>query len=155
MARFPYRIVVDYEPTGRRYTARVPSLRVTATGSSPTRAVRAAQAAAAQGAARRDQLEGGPPAPGGDSGKFLLRVGAALHRRLAQLAAADGLSLNQETLLVIAAGVIALDPARPAPDVARTRAQRRLARDGVEITARARPARSKSPRARARTKGRR
>jgi len=105
---FGYRVVVEWSDEDRAFVARVPALPgCAAHGRTPEQATREA-VVAARGIvdvmrAHKDPI---PPADAisGHSGQLRLRLPRSLHQRLAQLAALDGVSLNQEMVALLAAG---------------------------------------------------
>jgi predicted RNase H-like HicB family nuclease len=108
-AVFGYRVVVQWSDEDRAFVARVPALPGCAahgrTAEQATRqAVVAARGIVDAMRAHRDPI---PPADAisGHSGQLRLRLPRSLHQRLAHLAALDGVSLNQEMVALLAAGV--------------------------------------------------
>ncbi len=99
---FRYRILVEWDERDGVYVARVPAIRAcSAHGDSPALAARNAQEAAlAMLAVLREDGDPAPPpdAAASYSGNIRLRLPATLHRRLGELAGAEGVSLN--TLMV-------------------------------------------------------
>ena len=108
MKPFRYRIVVEWSDEDEAFIARVPALPgCAAHGSTPEKATREA-ATAARGILESMRAHGDaiPPADvaADYSGQLRLRLPRSLHERLARLAAAEGVSLNQELLSLLAAG---------------------------------------------------
>jgi len=105
--RFPYRIVVEWSPEDEAYVARVPAFGPACAGDGPSPEAATRNAVSAATAMLEVLEEDGDPAPAPDvaagySGQFRVRLPRALHATLARLAAADGVSLNQEVLALLA-----------------------------------------------------
>jgi predicted RNase H-like HicB family nuclease len=116
---FRYRIVVEWSDEDVAFVARVPALPgCAAHGKTAEQATREATIAA------RGMLESlhahGEPVPPEDiaadfSGQLRLRLPRSLHERLARMASADGVSLNQELVALLAAGAGTRKAARRRP----------------------------------------
>ncbi|MGQ0570111.1 MAG: toxin-antitoxin system HicB family antitoxin, partial [Armatimonadota bacterium] len=108
MRPFRYRIVVEWSDEDGVFVARVPALPgCAAHGKTTDEAAREARRAAeAMLAVLRE--DGDPPPPEdittGYSGQIRLRLARSLHERLARLAAAEGVSLNQIMVTLLAEG---------------------------------------------------
>lgn len=105
MKTFPYRIVVEWSGEDGVFVARVPALPgCSAHGATPEAATREARRAAD---AMLDVLrEDHSPLPPSDaiadySGQLRLRLPRSLHEHLSRLAAAEGVSLNQELVSLL------------------------------------------------------
>jgi len=108
MTAFPYRIVVEWSEADRAYVARVPALPgCAAHGRSAEAAAREARRAAqAMLAVLREDGDTPPPADATAdySGQLRLQLPRSLHERLAGLADAEGVSLNQLLVVLLASG---------------------------------------------------
>jgi antitoxin HicB len=142
---FAYRIVVEWSPEDEAYVARVPALSgCAAHGQSAAEAAREAQVAG-EGIleAMADNRRGIPPpdAAPSYSGQLRLRLPRDLHRSLAQVAAANGVSLNQQlvTYLAMARGT------RPARQKAGKAAGRTVVRKRAPARARRGAGSTRSP----------
>jgi predicted RNase H-like HicB family nuclease len=108
---FPYRINVGWSAEDGAYVADVPALRsCSAHGDSVDEAVR--EVVAAAGSILEVLAEDGREPPPPDvrrlpSGRLLLRLPRSLHQGLIEIADADGVSLNQEIVALLAAAVAA------------------------------------------------
>lgn len=119
MNAFRYRIIVEWSNEDESFIARVPALHgCAAHGDSPDEATREAWTAAAGIlASLRDH---GDPVPPEDvasdfSGQLRLRLPSSLHERLTRLAAAEGVSLNQELVAILAEGCGSKAPGHATP----------------------------------------
>jgi predicted RNase H-like HicB family nuclease len=105
MQRFGYRVVVEWSNEDDAFVARVPAVGAYGHGDSAEDAVREAQIGAR---GILDSLRAhGRPLPPEDaapaySGRVLVRMPSALHSALADRADADGVSLNQEIVAMLA-----------------------------------------------------
>ena len=103
---FRYRIVVEWSAEDKCYLARVPALPGCAThGDTPEEATREALFAAK--GILESMKEHGDAVPPEDavadySGQLRLRLPRTLHEKLARLATAEGVSLNQELVTLLA-----------------------------------------------------
>jgi antitoxin HicB len=108
MTAFAYRIVVEWSEADRAFVARVPALPgCAAHGRSAEAAAREARRAAqAMLAVLREDGDTAPPADATAdySGQLRLRLPRSLHERLARLADAEGVSLNQLLVVLLATG---------------------------------------------------
>ena len=125
---FGYRVVVEWSDEDEAFIARVPAFAgCAAHGATADKATREALVAA-RGIIESMRAHGDklPPTDvtSGHSGQLRLRLPRSLHERLARLAALDGVSLNQELVALLAAGV----GARSAAISRRPRAYRRVSR---------------------------
>ena len=108
MKPFRYRIVVEWSDEDDAFVARVPALPACAAhGKTADAAAREARRAAE--AMLAVLLEDHSRAPPEDitadySGQLRLRIPRSLHERLARLATAEGVSLNQEMAVLLAEG---------------------------------------------------
>lgn len=108
MKAFRYRIVVEWSDEDRVFVARVPALPgCAAHGKTAEQATREARRAAE--AILAVLREDGDPPPPEDiaadySGQIRLRLARSLHERLARLATAEGVSLNQLMVTLLAEG---------------------------------------------------
>ena len=113
MRAFPYRIVVEWSGEDELFIARVPALPgCAAHGRTAEGAVREATVAARSILA--SLRAHGAPTPPEDvtadySGQVRLRLPRSLHARLARLASAEGVSLNQQLVALLAAGCAAAE----------------------------------------------
>lgn len=128
MKAFRYRIVVEWSDEDEVFVARVPSLPgCAAHGNTPEDAVREATSAASGIlASLRSHGDALPPedAIADYSGQLRLRIPRSLHERLARLAVAEGVSLNQELVTLLATGSGSTTRGRerkPRQQVAKTR----------------------------------
>lgn len=108
MKPFSYRIVVEWSDEDKAFIARVPALPgCAAHGRTADAAVREATVAA-RGILESLRAHGDPIPPedaaGDYSGQVRLRLPRSLHARLARLASAEGVSLNQEFVSLLAQG---------------------------------------------------
>ena len=132
MRPFRYRIVVEWSDEDRVFVARVPALPgCAAHGPTAEAAAREARRAAeAMLAVLRDDNDSPPPedATADYSGQLRVRLPRSLHERLSRLATAEGVSLNQEMVMLLAEGCgvreISRAPRRARPS-ARPRARAR------------------------------
>lgn len=108
MRPFRYRIVVEWSDEDRVFVARVPALPgCAAHGPTAEAAAREARrAAAAMLAVLREDNDPPPPedATADYSGQLRVRLPRSLHERLSRLATAEGVSLNQEMVMLLAEG---------------------------------------------------
>ena len=108
MAAFRYRIVTEWSDEDEAFVARVPALPgCAAHGSTSAAAAREAQIAAeAMLEVMRERGMALPPedATAAYSGQIRLRMPRSLHEHLARIAAAEGVSLNQLMLTLLAQG---------------------------------------------------
>jgi len=120
MKALKYRIVVEWSEEDGEFVGRVPSLPgCAAHGSTAAEAAREATVAA-QGIIESMRAHGDPLPPQDTgakfSGKLQLRLPRSLHEHLSRLATAEGVSLNQELLSLLAEGSgrreLALEPAK-------------------------------------------
>jgi len=108
MRPFRYRIVVEWSDEDRAFVARVPALPGCAahghTAEAAARGVR--RAAEAMLAVLREDNDPPPPedATADYSGQLRVRLPRSLHERLSRLATAEGVSLNQEMVMLLAEG---------------------------------------------------
>ena len=130
MKPFRYRILVEWSDEDSAFVARVPALPGCAThGKTADEATREARRAAE--AVLAVLHEDGDAAPPEDtsadySGQMRLRLPRSLHERLSQLATADGVSLNQfmVSLLALGAGMKGARLAEPSPPARGQRARK-------------------------------
>jgi predicted RNase H-like HicB family nuclease len=119
MKEFRYRILVEWSEDDRAFVARVPALPgCAAHGATPERAAaEARRAAEAMLAVLAEDGDAPPPADAvaDYSGQIRLRLPRSLHERLSRLATADGVSLNQEMVSLLAEGCGLRAMERPAP----------------------------------------
>jgi len=114
MTAFPYRILVEWSVADERFVARVAALNLAAHGDSAEEATREAEVAASLAL---EVLRGdGKAAPEADAtadyaGKVALRMSRSMHARVARLAQAEDVSINQLLVSMIAEG-LARSPAR-------------------------------------------
>jgi antitoxin HicB len=113
---FPYRIHIEWSPDDEVYVSRVPAFPgVAAHGATPEEAAHEARVATEGVIACMSDHGEKVPEPdliGSDfSGNIRLRLPKSLHRRLAERAAEEGISLNQIMLMMLSAGE-ALPPRR-------------------------------------------
>ena len=105
---FPYRIVVEWSQEDGCYVSRVPALPgCMAHGDSPEEAVKEAQVGAEGILEVMEETGRSIPPPDATatySGKLNVRMMPALHRELATIAAAQGVSLNHVINAVLARG---------------------------------------------------
>jgi predicted RNase H-like HicB family nuclease len=108
MRPFRYRIVVEWSDEDRAFVARVPALPgCAAHGHTAEAAARGARRAAeAMLAVLREDNDPPPPedATADYSGQLRVRLPRSLHERLSRLATAEGVSLNQEMVMLLAEG---------------------------------------------------
>ena len=108
MRPFRYRIVVEWSDEDRVFVARVPALSgCAAHGPTAEAAAREARRAAeAMLAVLRNDNDPPPPedATADYSGQLRVRLPRSLHERLSRLATAEGVSLNQEMVMLLAEG---------------------------------------------------
>lgn len=106
MKPFRYRIVLEWSDEDAAFVARVPALPgCAAHGKTAEEAVREARRAAeAMLAVLREDGDPLPPedATAGYSGQIRLRLPRSLHERLARLSTAEGVSLNQMMVTLLA-----------------------------------------------------
>lgn len=104
MQPFPYRIFVEWSAEDEAFIGRVPALGAMAHGDTAEDATREARMAA-EGmlVVLRNQKKAAPPpdVAGDFSGRVLLRLPRSLHEQIALRAEADGVSLNQELLVLL------------------------------------------------------
>ena len=116
MKPFRYRIVVEWSDEDAAFVARVPAFPACAAhGKTADAAARDARRAAEGMLAVLH--EDRSPVPAEDvtadfSGQLRLRIPRSLHERLARLATAEGVSLNQEMVLLLAQGCGMTEPKR-------------------------------------------
>lgn len=116
MKPFRYRIVLEWSDEDAAFLARVPALPgCAAHGKTAEEAAREARrAAGAMLAVLREDGDSLPPedASAGYSGQIRLRLPRSLHERLARLSTAEGVSLNQMmvTLLAERSGLSGVPP---------------------------------------------
>lgn len=109
MRPFAYRIFVEWSDADQAFVARVPAVGAAGHGDTAEDATRQARKAAE---AMLDVLrEERRPIPASDavadySGRVLLRLPRSLHEQLARRAEADGVSLNQELVALLAGSVL-------------------------------------------------
>lgn len=108
MKPFRYRIVVEWSDEDRAFVARVPAL-PGCLAHGKTAETAAHQARNAAEAMLEVLREDGRPLPaedatGGYSGQIRLRLPRSLHQRLDRLADAEGVSLNQLMVTLLAQG---------------------------------------------------
>lgn len=117
MKPFRYRIVVEWSDEDGAFVARVPAFPgCAAHGETPERATREATMAANGILESLQAHEGQIPAEdvaADYSGQLRLRLPTSLHERLTRLAAADGVSLNQELVTLLAQGCGGRPPSPP------------------------------------------
>jgi len=105
---FRYRIVVEWSDEDKSFVARVPALAgCAAHGNTADEAAREARRAAE--AILDVMREDGDPSPPEDvtadySGQMRIRLPRSLHERLSRLATAEGVSLNQVMVTLLAEG---------------------------------------------------
>lgn len=93
---FPYRFVVEWSEEDEAFVARVPALpNCAAHGDTADEAIREVQEAAQGMLAVLGAAAPPSDAVSSYSGKLQLRMPPSLHARLARLASAEGVSLNQ------------------------------------------------------------
>jgi len=103
-----YRLIVEWSDEDKAFVARVPALQgCAAHGESPEEATREARIAAE--GILTSMADHGDALPPEDvavdySGQLRLRLPSSLHERLSRLAAAEGVSLNQELVALLAEG---------------------------------------------------
>jgi antitoxin HicB len=109
MAAFPYRILVEWSDEDECFIARVPAVETLAThGDTPEEATREAMVAT------KLMLEAlaahGRPIPASDTaadfaGKVALRIPRSMHARVARIAGAEDVSINQLLVSLISEGL--------------------------------------------------
>jgi len=105
MKPFPYRVVVEWSAEDRVFVARVPALPGCAahgkTAASATQEV--IRAATGILSVLRKDGDAAPPSDATTdySGQFRVRLPRGLHEHLSRLAAAEGVSLNQELVTLL------------------------------------------------------
>lgn len=108
MKPFRYRLVVEWSDEDECFVARVPALPGCAAHGETAEEAAREGISAAEGILL-SMRQSGDPLPEEDasvnySGQLRLRLPTSLHERLARLAAADGVSLNQELVALLAEG---------------------------------------------------
>lgn len=108
MAAFPYRIFTEWSKDDECFVARVPALDVAADGETVEQATHEAVTASvlmldSLRAHARSIPE--PDATASYAGRIALRLPSSLHASVARLASADGVSVNQALVNLIAMGV--------------------------------------------------
>jgi predicted RNase H-like HicB family nuclease len=103
---FRYRIIVEWSDEDKAFVGRVPAFPFcSAHGGTPEEAAREATEAA-EGILESLKAHGEPTPPedvaADYSGQLRLRMPSSLHEKLSRLAAAEGVSLNQELVSVLA-----------------------------------------------------
>src|SRR4051812_10906224 len=126
-----YRIVIEWSAEDGAYVARVPALGPGIAADGPTPADAAREITQVAEAVIEDMRADGEPLPpedsrAGYSGKINLRMPRSLHEELDRLATAEGVSLNQEMLTLLARGA-GLKKAKPARSTRPTEKRRRAA----------------------------
>lgn len=107
---YPLNLTPIPDDEGGGYMVEFPDLPgCVADGETVDQAIIAARDAFVAWSAAEIEDKGGLPKPKTYSGQFLQRVPKSLHRRLAQRAAIEGVSLNQLSLTFIAEGVAKTD----------------------------------------------
>jgi predicted RNase H-like HicB family nuclease len=118
MTAFPYRILVEWSDADESFVARVPALNLATHGDSAEEATREAEVAA--GLALDVLREDGTAAPEPDAaadyaGKVALRMSRSMHARVARLAQAEDVSINQLLVSIIAEGLARSSGRSPTP----------------------------------------
>ena len=124
MAAFPYRILVEWSDSDECFVARVPALNVAAHGDSSAEAAREAEVAS--GLVLEVLVEDGKSTPESDAtadyaGKVALRMSRSMHARVARIAQAEDISINQLLVSIIAEGLARSTSRSPTSPRKRTR----------------------------------